>query len=101
MSGIDRIRAKGVALTEMVAELAEHWLIPRGVRIASPREPERRGSHVTLARADAAELSQRLIEGMVIDFRPPDGIRVGLSPLTTGFAETWRAMDAIRSLVAG
>ncbi|QKV97051.1 kynureninase [Streptomyces sp. NA02950] len=100
-AGIDRIRAKGMALTEMVTELAQDWLVPHGVRIASPRDPDRRGSHVTLARADAAELSQRLIEaGVIIDFRPPDGIRVGLSPLTTGFAETWRAMDVIRGLTA-
>jgi len=71
------------------------------VRIASPRDAERRGNHVTLARVDAAQLSERLIEaGVVIDFRPPDGIRVGLSPLTTGFAETWRAMDVIRGLAA-
>ncbi|NEW69156.1 kynureninase [Streptomyces rhizosphaericus] len=101
-AGIDRIRAKGMALAEMVAELAEEWLVPHGVRIASPRDPDRRGSHVTLARADAAELSQRLIAaGVIIDFRPPDGIRVGLSPLTTGFAETWRAMDVTRALAAG
>ncbi|MBI0311563.1 kynureninase [Streptomyces javensis] len=101
-AGIDRIRAKGMALTEMVAELADDWLVPHGVRIASPRDPGRRGGHVTLARADAAELSQRLIAaGVVVDFRPPDGIRVGLSPLTTGFAETWRAMDVTRALAAG
>ena len=100
-AGIDRIRAKGLALTGMVAELAEAWLVPLGVRIASPRDAERRGNHVTLARPDAAQLSERLIEaGVVIDFRPPDGIRVGLSPLTTGFAETWRAMDVIRALAA-
>ena len=101
-AGIDRIRAKGAALTEMVAELAEDWLVPHGVRIASPRDPERRGSHVTLARADAAALSQALIEaGVVIDFRPPDGIRVGLSPLTTRFAETWQAMAVIRAIASG
>ncbi|MBB5155282.1 kynureninase [Saccharopolyspora phatthalungensis] len=47
-------------------------------------------------------MSRRLIEvGVIIDFRPPDGIRVGLSPLTTGFAGTWRAMDVIRTLAAG
>ncbi|MCI2416782.1 kynureninase [Saccharopolyspora sp. K220] len=97
-AGIDRIRAKAVALTEMVTALAEDWLVPLGMRIASPRNAEQRGAHVTIARSDAAELSRRLIEaGVIIDFRPPDGIRIGLSPLTTGFAETWRAMDVIRA----
>ncbi|MFD0329016.1 hypothetical protein ACFQZC_14605 [Streptacidiphilus monticola] len=54
---------------------------------------------MTLARDDAPDLAKRLIDaGVVIDFRPPDGIRVGLSPLTTGFAETWRAMEKFRRL---
>lgn len=100
-AGIDRIRAKAVALTEFVVALADEWLAPHGVRVASPRDPERRGGHVTLAREDGPRLAERLIEaGVVIDFRPPDGIRVGLSPLTTGFAETWRAMSVMRDLAA-
>jgi kynureninase len=98
-AGIQRIREKAVALGEMVIGLADEWLSPLGVRVASPREAERRGGHVTLARDDAPDLAKRLIDaGVVIDFRPPDGIRVGLSPLTTGFAETWRAMEKFRRL---
>lgn len=98
-AGIDRIRAKSVELTAMVAELAEEWLVPLGMRIASPRDPSQRGGHVTLARADAGPLSQRLIDaGVIIDYRPPDGIRIGLSPLSAGFAETWQALDVIGTL---
>ncbi|MBB5155283.1 kynureninase [Saccharopolyspora phatthalungensis] len=47
-AGIGSIRAKAVALTEMVTSLAEHWLVPQGMRIASPRDPEQRGAHVTM-----------------------------------------------------
>ncbi|MEV5414238.1 kynureninase [Thermopolyspora sp. NPDC052614] len=100
-AGIERIHAKAVALTELVVALADEWLAPHGVRVASPRDPQRRGGHVTLARPDAADLAARLIDaGVIIDFRRPDGIRVGLSPLTTGFAETWQAMDVMRTIVA-
>jgi kynureninase len=100
-AGIDRIRAKAMALTEMVTELAEEWLLPHGMRIASPLDAKQRGAHVTIARDDAAELSRRLIDaGVIIDFRPPDGIRIGLSPLTTGFTETWQAMNVIRTHAA-
>ncbi|HLI36701.1 MAG TPA: kynureninase [Streptosporangiaceae bacterium] len=100
-AGIGRIRAKGMALTEMAAEIAEDWLVPLGMRIASPRDPKQRGSHVTLARADAGELSRRLIgAGVIIDFRPPDGIRIGLSPLSTGYAELWQAMAVMRDAAA-
>jgi kynureninase len=98
-AGIEAIRYKSLDLTQMVAALADEWLVPRGFRIASPWDPAKRGSHVTVARDDAPDLSQALIDaGVIIDFRPPDGIRVGLSPLSTGFAETWRAMDAFRRL---
>jgi kynureninase len=98
-AGIEAIRSKSLALTQMVTTLADQWLVPLGLRVASPREASRRGSHVTVARDDAPDLSQALIDaGVIIDFRPPDGIRVGLSPLSTGFAETWRAMDAFRGL---
>ncbi|MER5388771.1 kynureninase [Saccharopolyspora sp. NPDC002686] len=100
-AGIDRIRAKAVELGEMVIELADEWLVPLGMRVASPRDAELRGGHVTVARADGEELSRRLIDdGVIIDFRPPDGIRIGLSPLTTSFAETWQAMDAMRRIAA-
>ncbi|MEU4249303.1 aminotransferase class V-fold PLP-dependent enzyme [Amycolatopsis sp. NPDC026612] len=98
-AGIDRVRAKAVALGRWVLALADAWLVPLGFTVASPREDDRRGAHVTLGHPDAERLSRVLIEhGVLIDFRRPDGIRVGLSPLTTGYAEVRRAMDRIREL---
>ncbi|MFB9688878.1 kynureninase [Amycolatopsis plumensis] len=98
-AGIDRMRAKAVALGRWVIALADAWLAPLGFTVASPREDDRRGGHVTLRHPDAERLSRVLIEhGVLIDFRRPDGIRIGLSPLTTGFAEVRRAMDRIREL---
>jgi kynureninase len=101
-AGIERIRAKAVGLTEMVTALARDWLVPLGMRLASPAEAGQRGAHVTLARADAGELSHRLIEaGVIVDYRPPDRIRVGLAPLSTGYAETWHALARLRGIAAG
>lgn len=101
-AGIGRIRDKAIALTELAVGLADDWLVPHGFRVSSPRDPQQRGGHVTISRADAKDLSVRLIEsGVIIDYRAPDGIRLGLSPLSTGFEELWLAMDAIRALVAG
>ncbi len=98
-AGIGAIRAKAVALTEMVAGIAETSLVPLGFQIMSPRDPARRGGHVSIARDDARELSTRLIDaGVLIDFRAPRGIRIGLSPLPASFTEVWDAMDAIRRL---
>jgi kynureninase len=85
-AGIDRIRAKGVALTEYAIELFDSWLAPLGFTLGSPRDPARRGSHVSVRHPDAGALTTRLIDRNVIpDFRAPDSIRLGLSPLTTSF----------------
>ncbi|RCW43719.1 kynureninase [Halopolyspora algeriensis] len=100
-AGIDRIRSKAVALTELAVTLTDEWLTPHGLRLASPRDPALRGAHITVTRPDAARLVDRIIAaGVLVDHRSPDGIRLGLSPLTTGFEELWRAMDTIRQLAA-
>jgi kynureninase len=99
-AGIDAIRAKGVALTEFAVALADEALAPLGVAVASPRDPARRGAHVALAHPDARELCARLVEvGVVPDFRRPDVIRFGLSPLTTRFVDVWDGVEALRRFV--
>jgi len=99
-AGIDAIRAKGVELTEFAVALADAVLAPLGVVVASPRDPERRGAHVALAHPDARSLCAALIEaGVIVDFRRPDVIRFGLSPLTTRFVDVWDAVTALRRFV--
>jgi kynureninase len=98
-AGITRVRAKAVALGRWVLDLADAWLVPLGFTIASPRADDRRGAHVTLRHPGAERLSARLIEhGVIIDFRRPDGIRIGLSPLTTSFTEVRDALARMRDL---
>jgi kynureninase len=100
-AGLERIRAKGIALTDFAIELADAWLAELGFSVASPRDGRRRGAHVALARADAAELCQRLApRGVLVDYRAPDVVRVGLSPLTTSFVEAWDGLDVLRELAA-
>jgi len=100
-AGIDGIRRKGAALTGYAIELFDAWLADAGFRLGSPREAERRGSHVSLLRTDAEDLTRSLIAaGVVPDFRPPDGIRLGLSPLTTRFTDVWDGLSRLRQLAA-
>jgi kynureninase len=99
-AGIDEIRRKGIALTGFAIELFDAWLADAGFRLGSPRDGERRGSHVSLLRADAEDLTRSLIaSGVVPDFRPPDGIRLGLSPLTTRFTDVWDGLSRLRQMV--
>ena len=100
-AGIDEIRAKGMALTEYAIALHDAWLAPLGFTLGSPREAARRGSHVSVRRTDARELTRQMIEaGVLPDFRAPDSIRLGLSPLTTSFTDVARGMDLLRRLAA-
>ena len=100
-AGIERIRAKGVALTEYAIELHDAWLAPLGFRLGSPRDSARRGAHVAVRRADAKQLCADLMRtGVITDFREPDSIRLGLSPLTTSFAEVRRGIEYLRNLAS-
>ncbi|WP_369130563.1 kynureninase [Modestobacter roseus] len=100
-AGVERIAAKGRALTGLVVELADAWLAEHGVSVASPRDPARRGAHVSLTHPAAWQLTQALIDrGVVPDFRTPDRLRLGPAPLYTRFVDVWDAMARLRTVLA-
>ena len=100
-AGIDAIRTKSVALGEYAVERLDADLEPLGCRLGSPRDPARRGGHVAIRHPDARSLADALIaRGVIVDFREPDVIRFGLSPLTTSFADVDRGIAALRDLLA-
>ena len=99
-AGLEAIRAKSVALTEFAIQISDELLDPLGVQIGSPRDPAVRGSHVTLEHPGFRIATARLWEsGVIPDFRPPDGLRVGLSPLSTSFGEVYRGLEAVREVL--
>ena len=101
-AGIQAIRDKGTALTEYAVQLVDAWLAPLGCSLGSPRDPARRGGHIAIRHPDARWLITALEGRLVItDFRAPDSIRVGLSPLTTSFQDVHRGLAALRDLLAG
>ena len=95
--GIDAIRAKSITLTELVLRAYDEELAPRGVRLLSPRDPAARGSHVSIGHPDFQRVTQLLwADGVIPDFRFPDGIRLGLSPLSTSHVEAVSGVLAVR-----
>ena len=104
-AGIDALENKSAALTGLMIDLTDAWLAPLGFRLATPRDPARRGGHINLAHDDARRICRALIEAanVVPDFRAgPDGagtIRLGPAPLYTRFVDVWDAMDRLRRLV--
>ncbi|MFZ1487122.1 kynureninase [Nostocoides sp.] len=100
-AGMAAIREKSVLLTERAIALSDTLLAPYDVRLASPRESQHRGSHVTIDHPSMREVTAHVWEhGVIPDFRPPDGIRLGLSPLSTSFAELDAGVAAIRDALA-
>jgi kynureninase len=98
-AGIGRIRAKGIALTEYAIALFDARLAGRGFSLGSPRDSARRGAHVAIRHPDAPRLTAELIRGGVIpDFRAPDSIRLGFSPLTTSFGDVATGMSRLAEL---
>ena len=94
--GIRAVRAKSVALTSFAVEAMDEVLSGYGVVLASPRDPDIRGSHITIDHPAFKDITARLWQrGIIPDYRNPDGIRLGLSPLSTSFAETWTGIEAI------
>ncbi len=97
-AGMDAVRAKSVRLTRFALELADELLVPLGVELASPRDADHRGSHVTIDHPAFADVVGELWEqGVVPDFRRPHGIRLGLSPLSTSFDEVRLGVEAVRA----
>ena len=100
-AGIAAIRQKGIELTEYAIALTDAWLAPFGCSVGSPRDPARRGAHVAIRHPDARRLTRAMIDRDVIpDFRAPDTIRIGLSPLSTSFDDVHRGLTVLRELVA-
>jgi kynureninase len=93
-AGLAAVREKSTALTSFAIALADEFL--PGAALATPRDPARRGSHITLDDDRFAAIMPRLWErGVLPDFRRPNGIRLGMSPLSTSFAEVELGVRAI------
>lgn len=94
--GVPAIRAKSARLTDFAITWADEHLASRGVSVVTPREPARRGGHVTLAHPSFESVTAELWEhGVIPDFRRPDGLRIGLSPLSSSFSELERGLEEI------
>ena len=99
--GISAVREKSVALTSYAIEVGEAVLGPRGVVLASPRSAAERGGHVTFNHPLMREVTAALWERDVIpDYRDPGGLRLGLSPLSTSFAEVERGVGLVAEALA-
>ena len=100
-AGIDTMRGKSMALSQyLIAQIREH-LEPLWFEVASPMDAEHRGSHVAISHEMAWPITRAMIEraNVIPDFRTPDSIRLGLSPLYTSFVDLHTAVQRIAAVV--
>ncbi|MEU9474558.1 kynureninase [Streptomyces sp. NPDC048191] len=89
---VSAVRAKSLALTDFFLRCVRRYTEPGRVECVTPERHEERGSQVALRCPDAGEVMKRLIaRGVVGDFRHPDVLRFGFTPLYVGFGEAERA----------
>ena len=102
-AGIGRIRDKSLRMTEYMMFLADQLLSgsPYDFRVVTPREPERRGGHVALARTgEALRVKEALMfRGVISDFRPPDIIRFAPSPLYNTYEDIRTVVTQIQQII--
>jgi kynureninase len=102
LGGMDALRSKSLALTECFMRLVALRCDGHGLSCITPHEASRRGSQVSLARAEGGyAIVQALIaRGVVGDFRAPDVLRFGFTPLYTRFVDVWDAVEQLRDVLA-
>ena len=85
--------------------MAEEYLYPLGFRSGSPMDSEKRGSHISLRHPEAYRICKALIDQdagaavVIPDFREPDNIRLGITPLYTTYSELFTAVREIRNII--
>lgn len=101
-AGLDNLRRKSVQQSEYLIELWEAELAPLGFTLNSPRDYRCRGSHVSLGHAEGLRIDLALLNDMAVlpDFRAPDNIRLGITPLYTSFRDIHTAVQRLQEVVA-
>jgi kynureninase len=99
-AGIERIREKSLALTGYLIALVDEHLAAHGASVGTPRDPGRRGGHVAVEHEEGYRISEALRDrGVVVDFRPPDVVRVCPSPLYTTFEDVYDVVATLSGIL--
>ena len=99
--GMQALRAKSLAMTDLFIALVEQRCDGHGLSLVTPREHAKRGSQVCLSLEEGAyAIVQALIaRGVIGDFRAPDILRFGFTPLYLEYEDVWKAVEQLRQVL--
>ena len=97
---MDDVRRKSIALSDFFVQLIDELDAAYGFSVSSPRDGSKRGSQISLAHPDGLAIMRCLIEkGVIGDFRAPDILRFGFTPLTLSFEDVWHAVGVLDGIM--
>lgn len=96
----EALREKSLALTSLFIQLVEERIADPDLTLVTPRDPDSRGSHVSFRHPNGFAIMKALIaNGVVGDYREPEVLRFGITPLYLGFADIWDAVETLRRVL--
>jgi len=99
-AGMQAVRQKSLALTDLFIQWVEQRCATHGLQLATPREHERRGSHVSFLHSEGYAIMQALIaRGVIGDYREPQILRFGITPLYLSYTDVWDAVEILREVL--
>ena len=104
-AGITNLRAKSILQSTFLLKLIQNELVPLGFSIASPKEEDLRGSHISIQHKEGYRINRAMIAPVgnskiiIPDFRPPNNIRLGIAPLYNSFTELCETIERIKTIV--
>ncbi|WP_404941886.1 kynureninase [Pseudomonas danubii] len=94
------LRRKSLALTDLFIELVEQRCAGHDLKLVTPRDHAKRGSHVSFEHPEGYAVIQALIaRGVIGDYREPRIMRFGFTPLYTRFSEVWDAVQILGEIL--
>ena len=97
---LQALREKSLGLTDLFIHLVEEKCSQYGVKLETPRDPQKRGSQVAFGHENAFEIMQALIErGVIGDFRAPSIMRFGFAPLYNSYRDVWNAANIVEEIL--
>jgi kynureninase len=99
-TSMSQVRQKSLALSDLFIALVEERCATHPLRLETPRDHALRGSQVSIAHPDGYAVMKALIErGVMGDYREPEIMRFGFTPLYTRFVDVWDAVDILRDIL--